>query len=99
MQGGASRTDGRWHVYVIHEVDMPEICKIGIAGNVMARLGNLQTGTWRRLKIAAVFLVGDQQFATAVERQTHSALAGVHELGEWFKVRPERAVREIEAVC
>ena len=55
LTAGSSRT--MHYLYIIHETERPDICKIGIAQNPYKRLMGLQIGTWRRLRLAAVFEV------------------------------------------
>lgn len=79
-------------VYVIHERDDPNVCKVGVASNPLGRLSALQVGTWRPLVIGALIEVGDETHALAVERLAHSYMRGLHESGEWFRVAVGDAV-------
>lgn len=96
--GSATKENGRF-VYVIHEADDPSICKIGIANDPIRRLRAHQVSTWRRLKLAAAFTAPTAEAASSIEASVHKTLWGVHVSGEWFKVSPERAVAEVEAVA
>lgn len=102
--------DALWHqtakdnvsacVYVVHEIDEPAVCKIGITkGGPLARLSSLQVGTWRPLKLAGFVDVADEEIALAVERLVHGAFSGLHCRGEWFRVSAGRAMSEIHTAC
>lgn len=95
--GAATKRNGQF-IYVIHEVDTPTICKIGIANDPLRRLSGHQVSTWRRLKLAASFTADDAQSAIAIESAVHKALWGVHVSGEWFRVEANKAIAEIHAV-
>lgn len=86
-------------VYVIHEVEDASVCKVGVAADPFKRLCTHQVSTWRRLKIASLVSFSTEEAAGIVESATHSALSGLHVSGEWFRVPPERAEREIFAVA
>ncbi len=87
-------------VYVIHEVDAPGVCKIGVAGDLAKRLMYLQCGTWRRLTIAFASEVPTKASAHAVERVVHQYLAVHHVRGEWFRVTPDHANQAVaEAIA
>lgn len=94
-----SLTKAKAHfVYVIHEVDDATVCKIGIANDPIRRLSAHQVSTWRRLKLAAVFVAETPSAAMAIEASVHRVLYGAHVSGEWFKVEPARACSEIVSV-
>lgn len=96
--GSATKENGRF-VYVIHEVDEPAICKIGIANDPIRRLRGHQVSTWRRLKLAAAFTAVSAEAASSIEASVHKALWGVHVSGEWFRVSPDRAIAEVATVA
>lgn len=89
----------RYCVYIIHEESDPTVCKIGIAKDPYRRLSDLQIGSWRKLKIAALFEVGNQATAEIVEKHAHGLLRGVHEVGEWFRVSPDEAQCRVVDAC
>ena len=89
----------RYCVYIIHEDGDDAVCKIGIAKDPYRRLSELQTGSWRKLKIAKIFEVGTQAAAEIVEKHTHGLLRGAHEIGEWFRVSPDEASGRIADAC
>lgn len=88
--------DGDGHfVYVIHEAGDDKVCKVGVSGDPRARLLQLQTATYRRLILAAVFRAGDAAEACYVERAVHQSLSALHLSGEWFRVEATKAVAVI----
>lgn len=88
--------DAECYVYVIYEIDEPNVCKIGVATNLATRLSAMQTGTWRILKIAHAVRLPSRSSAHAIERQVHQALSALHCRGEWFRVPVDRAAREVD---
>ena len=84
-------------VYVMHETGSADVCKVGLAKDPYMRLADLQTGTWRRLSLSAVFEVADKPTAEVVEKFAHTLLRGLHESGEWFRVTPDKAREAVVA--
>lgn len=82
-------------VYVVHEIDCPDVCKIGIANNTAKRFSHLQVSTWRALKLAHCLQFPSEEIAFAVEQRVHESLGPHHRRGEWFSVSPDVAVREV----
>lgn len=82
-------------VYVVHEAEERGVCKVGIALSAAKRFSSLQVGTWRVLVLAHEERLGSEEYAHAVERIVHRALAPLHCRGEWFRVTPERAIEEV----
>jgi|SRR5579859_647860 len=83
------------HVYIIHEVDAADICKIGITNNVAHRLSDLQISNWRQLVLAATVPVIAQSEALKIERYVHQIFAGKRLNGEWFRVTVQEALTAI----
>src|SRR5690606_2395641 len=96
--GAVTKDKGRF-VYVVHEIDDPRICKIGIASDPVRRLRAHQVSTWRRLKLAAAFTAANADEALVIEAAVHHALSGLHVSGEWFRADPERSAKEILAAA
>jgi hypothetical protein len=80
-------TSGGYFVYVVHESECSDVCKIGIAKDPMSRFSALQVGTWRQLTLACTFGVANQAVALAVESAVHQRLRDRHKRGEWFAVQ------------
>lgn len=76
----AARVD---QVYLIRERGSKR-CKIGHSIDVADRLRDLQSGSSRRLYIAATIPGGEE-----LERELHARFAQERKLGEWFRVTPE----------
>lgn len=72
--------------------------KIGISQNPVKRLINLQGACWKRLDIARYCYAEDFTAARAVEKKVHETLKsdGLLLHGEWFDIRPEKALEIIE---
>jgi len=87
--------DQECFVYVIHEIEEPGVCKIGVASDVVQRLATMQVGTWRALKVGHAIKLPSKSAAHAIERQVHQALSAVHCRGEWFRVSSGRAAAEV----
>lgn len=66
------------HIYFVRGPDGP--VKIGKADSITKRLASLQTGSAVELSVVANFLAPPK-----VEKQLHTALAGHHLRGEWFR--------------
>lgn len=84
-------------VYVIGpERGMP--VKIGIALNVPKRLATLQTSQWDKLVVHGYRWCENQVAAKKVEKATHLNLKNKQKLmaGEWFSVRVDEALQELE---
>jgi hypothetical protein len=85
--------DGTWvYLYVLaglgreHEPLRP--VKIGITGNMPARLAAVQTGSPRRLHAAMVINIPNREIARTFESAFHSFYAGKRLQGEWFDIDP-----------
>lgn len=88
--GGAGKTDNM--LYIIHEVDHPAACKIGYTHKPTERLVGLQCGSWRKLKIAALFCPVSANIEK-LERSVHAAASrrGLALRGEWIAATPIEA--------
>ena len=82
-------------VYIVHEKECPEVCKIGIAGNAAKRFSALQVGTWRELLLSRTFVFSHEFHAHSVEFAAHELLSSKHSRGEWFSVTPEVAAQAV----
>src|SRR5580658_6866878 len=108
QHGGRRRGSGRrrkhrvpkgWYLYVIHETDILDVCKIGISSiQTNLRLATLQTGNWRTLIIDKTFDVGSKKEAIQVETAIHVLLFSKRLKGEWFHVDVKTAVDTATAV-
>lgn len=72
--------------------------KIGISQNPTKRIIALQNACWRRLDIAAYRYAVDFAAAREVEKRAHEILKEEGKLlsGEWFDIRPDKALDVIE---
>lgn len=72
--------------------------KIGISQNPIKRLAQIQTHVWKRVDIMGYRYCENAVAAKAVEQKTHEILRGdglsLH--GEWFDIRAEKAIENIE---
>ena len=84
-------------VYVIHEIDAPDVCKIGISIDPSSRFSSIQTGTWRELVMPFFVRVGSQEEALRVESYVHGKLSSKKCRGEWFYVSPSEAVDAVNS--
>jgi len=84
----ASRTAEPPHVYFIQSERGGPI-KIGVANDIMARLGSLQAAHPHRLKVLAVI----QRGGKATERGLHIRFATDRLVGEWFE--DSQALQEV----
>lgn len=91
-----SADDADTYVYVIYEADDSSVSKIGVAADVAKRLGTMQVGSWRILKVGHAVRLPSKSAAHAIERQVHQALSALHVRGEWFRVSPDRAASEVD---
>jgi hypothetical protein len=62
--------------------------KIGITGNVPARISNLQTACPYPLKVVHIFTAPDLECARDVEKAFHDVQAEHRSYGEWFNLSP-----------
>lgn len=62
--------------------------KIGITGNVAARLASIQTGSHRKLHVAMAINTPNRDIARSFESAFHSFYADKRFEGEWFDVDP-----------
>lgn len=88
--GGKGRTDNL--LYIMREADHSRACKIGYACKPEERLASLQIGTWRKLKIEAVFCPV-QADIIRLERAIHLAARRrrLTIIGEWISATPIEA--------
>lgn len=66
-------------VYVIDTDALHSPVKIGYAGDPVARLGTLQTGSFRELRLRNIVAAGMD-----IEREFHDRVGGERVRGEWF---------------
>ena len=78
-------------IYIIKAESGP--VKIGIAGNVRTRLGQLQNASAYPLEVIYAAQVGRD--AEPLERRVHRVLEAERMAGEWFNVMPELAIRTV----
>jgi hypothetical protein len=88
--GGAGKTDNL--LYIIREDDYSRACKIGYTCKPLERLAGLQVGTWRKLKVEALFCPVkadipklERSVLLAAERR------GLSISGEWISANPREA--------
>ncbi|NHZ62623.1 GIY-YIG nuclease family protein [Massilia genomosp. 1] len=91
-----SSVDEETFVYVIYESDDPSVSKVGVATDVVKRLGTMQIGSWRILRVGHAVALPSKSAAHAIERQVHQALSALHVRGEWFRTSPDRAAFEVD---
>ena len=73
-------------------------CKVGISQNPSKRVTSIQTSCWRRVDIAEYRYCANSNQARAVEKKVHDTLTadGILMHGEWFDIRPDKALDIIE---
>jgi hypothetical protein len=84
-------------VYIIKQVAPDGFMKIGISVDPIARLKQLQTGSFERLEIIHAAWLGSEKFARRLEHELHCELQDFRSRtggGEWFK--PE-AMKKLKA--
>lgn len=87
------------HVYVIHEADNSQVCKIGIANNPARRLSALQVAHYRELVLAYSVKFGTEKLALDAEKHVHELFRSSHCRGEWFGVSAEEAVEAVRCAA
>jgi hypothetical protein len=80
------------YVYVIGTPSGP--FKIGVATDLKARLGSIQTGSHSRISVIYAAVVPKSQ-AYAVETHAHEQLKSVRLSGEWFNTSAEIAQKTV----
>ncbi|MCX7319240.1 MAG: GIY-YIG nuclease family protein [Hyphomicrobiales bacterium] len=72
--------------------------KVGVSQNVPKRLGQIQVGVWRQVDVYGYFYCANAQEAFAIEAKTHELMrdAALQMQGEWFDIRPEKAIEFIQ---
>jgi hypothetical protein len=72
--------------------------KVGISTNPTRRLISLQCACWKPLQISEYRYCDTQEAARAVEARVHGMLdeSGLGLSGEWFDLRPDKALDAIE---
>lgn len=73
----------------------PETVKIGYSANPERRLGELQVGHEKRLKIVYKEAVPDKK-APILEKLIHNANNHLRIHGEWFALTHEQAIQEVQ---
>jgi hypothetical protein len=83
-------------LYVIHEVENPSLCKVGLTTTKpRARLSAMQSLNWRALKLAAALRIPDRDKFWEIERAIKARLAPFRRAGGWLAVDPDRIVSEL----
>lgn len=83
-------------VYILTTMDGASYCKpvkIGYASDPKKRLGSLQSGNPRRLKLLFYFPLPYRELARLVEKSFHKTMKRRALLGEWYEIEPADAVR------
>jgi hypothetical protein len=89
-------TQIKFLIYIIHEVENQEICKIGVTSRYIEdRLSGLNTGNWRQLVLAHTVAFRTWEEALEIEHAVQSALMAKRINGEWFRVSVEDALLAI----
>lgn len=78
------------HIYVM---SCSKWAKIGIAADVSARLERIQSNCPIKISVEFTHSFPSRLYALIAEAEAHKALADARIHGEWFFVRPSRAVR------
>jgi len=84
------------YVYVLHAGGF---IKVGRAGDVSARIRQLQCGCPSKIEPIVMFGRLPTQTAGDVERHIHFRLRRAQSHGEWFSCTPDQAVSLLAAVC
>lgn len=82
------------YVYVIQVASGP--VKIGIAQDVRNRIEELQTANYEELQCAYSFACVSVEQSSSLEALLHRRYRAQHIRGEWFDVRPENIIADIE---
>lgn len=109
MAGKATATDEQGHRYSdfgreavggrekqmtgIYVVQSGSHCKVGISGNIRARMNSLQNGSPYTLALAYSGECGN--LASRLEAEAHAILEASRKAGEWFAVSAEDAVKAV----
>lgn len=81
------------YIYIAQDSDKGVI-KVGVSSNPGERLKQLQTGNSSDLTL--VYVSDSCQQAFEVESKIHEKFANSHIRGEWFKIKPNKVIKEIE---
>lgn len=84
-------------VYVIAPLDgWP--CKIGISTSAYKRLVQLQTSVWKQLEVKWCGWLPSVKDARSLEKRCHTTLTDTGKWlhGEWFDLRPDKAIELVE---
>jgi hypothetical protein len=84
------------YIYILHAGGF---IKVGRAGDVSARIRQLQCGCPSKIELVVTFGKLPAQEAGDVERGIHFRLRRARSHGEWFSCTPDQAVSLLAAVC
>ena len=72
--------------------------KIGISQNPVKRLISIQTSVWKRVDIFDYRYFENSIQAREVEKKSHELMAadGLSMMGEWFDIRPDKAMEIVD---
>lgn len=94
---GSASADVRY-IYIIHEADDLEHCKVGRARHPEWRRMELQSGNRRRLLLHCAWSIQGRALTVRFEDSIHSRLWKRVTAGEWFNVSPEVAAEAARKV-
>jgi hypothetical protein len=78
-------------IYLIGEHHQAANRKIGITGNLAARLKRIRTSSGRHADVLFAYPLPDMLTAKRIEHEVHQRLAEFRGIGEWFRVSTEKA--------
>lgn len=93
----------KFYVYIIAEQFNPSLrgsqcVKIGVAGNIVRRLSQLQTGNPKKLQLVMEFGPMSRMQAYRLEGQFHEQLSSECVGGEWFDRKVLRRLRDLDGL-
>ena len=81
-------------IAVVYVLQCGEYVKVGVTGNLRARVAAIQIGNPYPLKVVFAKKVPYVERLN-VERAAHARLRKYHHRDEWFKTTPEEAIRAL----
>lgn len=83
-------------VYIVGLRKSLTYCKVGVTSDMERRLTQLSTGSPFIPYLYHLFEISDMSKAFKIESQAHKELEEWRVSGEWFKLRPEDAMKRIK---
>ena len=86
-------------IYVVYPIEVPRVCKVGIADDIRKRLSGIQMGNWYVLEVYTYFWTRGRHISKRLERAVLDMFTDDRIRGEWIGRSPKSVGAGIEAVA